>query len=223
MPVKTKLLSAAIGLAAIAGLATVAEAGPLTLKLTSGAVTQTITDNDADGVVLFIGSLGNFSVNVTTGLSGPALAGPYPHMDLNSVNLANPAGGTIQIALSQTGFTSPADVLPFLVTWGGTLSGLGSTASIDVFIDTDDALFSTNGTNVGDLGPFGAGAFSGSQSGVAPVDGSFSVSIFLNIALGQNGLYSGDTELQQVPVPGMLGLMGLALLGLGFAANRRRA
>jgi hypothetical protein len=179
--------------------------------------------NGAAGVVTVVSSLGSFVVNVATGVSNPVLSGPYPHMDLNSINVNTGGAGTLQVMLSQTGFTSAEAALAFLTTWGGTLSGAaGSTVDLDVFINTDDSLFGTTGTNVGDLGPFGAGAFAGSTSGVAAVDDSYSVTIIMNLHANGAITYSGDAELQQVPEPMTLGLLGAGLLGMGIAARRRR-
>ena len=64
--------------------------------------------NGASGAVTFVGALGAFSVNVTTGLSKPVLTGGNPLMDLNSVDVVTQAGAlemhTLAILFSDTGF-----------------------------------------------------------------------------------------------------------------------
>src|SRR6476619_6269606 len=49
--------------------------------------------NPLPGVITFSGPVGSFIVNVSTGLTAPIAAGPYPHLDLNSINMAAGPGG----------------------------------------------------------------------------------------------------------------------------------
>ena len=57
----------------------------------------------AAGWITYAGSIGNWIVNVATGLSKPIL-GPLPRMHLDSVDATSAAGGQIIVALTDTGF-----------------------------------------------------------------------------------------------------------------------
>jgi hypothetical protein len=70
------------------------------------------------GVISYSGSVGAFSVNVTTGISKP-LIGPE-RLDLNSINVSG-AAGTINLAISDTDFLGTD--ASFLASYGGTTDG----------------------------------------------------------------------------------------------------
>lgn len=140
-----------------------AEAG-FVLELQNGLSTATIADNsllDNDltvGKIEFIGAVGVFDVNVTTGISKPVSGtANLPILNLNSVNVSSTAGGTLAIRLTDTDFTGPLGPgVSSSLDFGGTTNG---TAALDAFLDNTNAQFGT-GIPVGSFGPFGAGAFS---------------------------------------------------------------
>ena len=226
------------GLMALA-IGSPAEAGPLTLQMSSGGTTITTADggigdvNGGAGAVTFIGSVGNFSTNVVTGTAVPALSPPSPHLDLNSVDVASAAGGTLVIKLSQTDFNSTDALLKFLTSWGGTISDQipdpnscpGCSVDLDVYVNLDNGLFSTTGTQVADFNFLNEGVFGNTNLANAAVDDAFSVTIVSTINLPNGGTFSRDAEVMvmAVPEPMTLGLMGAALCFAGLFARRRQA
>ncbi|MGZ5829152.1 MAG: hypothetical protein ACXWJW_11530 [Xanthobacteraceae bacterium] len=115
-----------VGIAVVA--AALAFAGPgnrahaLSLQLTQGAFVANANDSATPGFAQFIGSLGTYIVNVSTGLSDPILGSPaVPQMDLNSVDVAGPSGGVLTIMLSDTGFAGTGGLISFLHQIGGTV------------------------------------------------------------------------------------------------------
>ena len=101
---------------------------------------------------------------------------------------------------------------------GGTVGGGGS-LSYDVFVDTGNAPFGLT-TLAFSVGPFGPGAFAGSDSGAVSLGSPFSVTqrVILGPVSDPSSI-SFNAELQPVlvPEPASLllpggGLMGLALL-----------
>jgi hypothetical protein len=124
---------------------------------------------------------------------------------------------TLQIALSDTGF----DIYGGRITtdFGGTLSGMGGSLAYGAYYDAGNALFG-QGTLIG-TGSSGPGAYSGSADGGWSPNAPYSVTEILTLTTG-GGLtvFSGDFSVN-VPEPGTLALIGLALLGLAVAHRRR--
>src|ERR1041385_5834225 len=98
------------------------------ITLTNGASTVTVTDGGAGDTcaavncVTFSGALGNYLINVSTGI---AQNGVNPFLDLNSINLTTQTNaGLLTIATSSNGYTAAAPQFNFQV--GGTSSLGGS-------------------------------------------------------------------------------------------------
>jgi len=178
---------------------------------------EAITCCDA-GVVTFSQSLGDFFINVTTGLSKPILTGGSPLMDLNTVNVQMWGGAhTLVIAFSDTDFDIYGGRIT--TTYGGTLNGTGASVEYSAYYDAGNALFA-QGTLIG-TGGSGSGAYSGYADGGWSPNGLYSVTEILTLTTGGGQtVFSGDFAVN-VPEPGTLALIGLALLGFAAAYRRR--
>lgn len=201
-----------------------------TLQFTvDGTLVATCADGDAcdksgspnDGVVVFIGSLGIYSVNVVTGTTKPTLPvfGSSSELDLANFDISAQTGGThtLLIEFSEVGYTS---LLPFTLNGGGTTTG-GQTVAASAYYSTANTLFD-QATPICGIGPMGPGAFAGSCSGAVPLSGPYSLTQRVTFTTSTAGAFSGDFHLSQIPEPTSLLLFGGASLLLGLR-NRRKA
>jgi hypothetical protein len=124
------------------------------LQMSDGATTMTISDggtrdvNPAVGAVTFIGGVGGFAINVTTGITGPVIGGPAEAaLALNSIDVFSGSPSTLTIKFSNN-FDLPTDLTVFKADISGVLFGpTGSTLAYQSFLNDTSLLAS--------LGPFG--------------------------------------------------------------------
>lgn len=194
------------------------------LRLDDGTTTLTIGDGDAldanaeVGAITYIGSIGSWVTNVTTGLSKPLLGNANrAQMDLNSVDVSSQEGGTLTIMLTDTGFTLPTEVGEdawLISSIGGTTVG---TVVLEQILDRKNNEFAVGSSDMVSLflGPFSPTAFSGETSTSAPVTGPFSITEVATIVHNGAGSTSFDAVSEVVPVPGavLLGVLGLSVAG----------
>jgi hypothetical protein len=219
---KTRVLTFSLMLSAFAAGAYAVPT--LSFQVDGGATTFCADESACDlaigvpGVVNVSQSLpGGFIVNITTGITKPVFGGA--HMDLNSVDV-QATGGTHDLVLgfSENGFNNAPSGL--LGSFGGTLTfGAGSTVNGQAHYDTANTLFT--GPLSFTIGPFGPGAFSGDKSGPGPATNPFSMTEYINLHTVGAGSFSGDFDLQAVPEPISVSLLGGILLFVAGGVRRR--
>jgi hypothetical protein len=194
------------------------------LSLFDGTTTVTIFDggagdaNTVPGAITYVGSMGVWTVNVTSVLGYPELgSAAAPKLDLNTVNNSG-SEGTMTIKASQTSFTAPASSplgLNFEV--GGTTSG---SVTFKEFVDTNNALFA--GSQVGSTLAFGYSPFSGTTSGgFIDTNGLYSITAEADIVHRGAGSTSFNAGIS-VPEPFTLIFLGSCLLGAGMVSRKFR-
>jgi hypothetical protein len=201
------------------------------LELSSGGTTVYRSSNT--GLVNYTGSVGDFAVNITTGLSttNPAL------ISLSTVDVTAEGDGdpTLTVTLSRTGFTGLPTANGLLysvasgtVAPGGTFTFQSWENSSDLSPIAGGAAFSVPAGSVttGVQGPFGSpGVVNNTAVNVFP-DPPFSLfdQFVINLGNGQADALSGSTFALPTPAPGglTLALAGAPFLGLGLWMRRRQ-
>jgi hypothetical protein len=185
--------------------------------------TVTISDggggdsNGAAGAITWVGSLGVWSINVSTGVTKPASgSATNPKMDLNTVDMST-AAGTLTIKFTDDGFGPVPNGTKFRDSIGGTTEGTVTAAEL---YDAENGAFS--GVQIASLGPFPGPAFSGSilsspVAGIAP----FSLTQVVTITHTAGGMTSLDYA-KDIPEPSAFLLLGSGLVGFGYLRGRRR-
>lgn len=186
------------------------------LTLYDGTTTVTISDggsgdsNSVDGAITYIGLLGVFFINVTTGVTEPAIGTlTLPEIDLSSLNISSTGSGTLTITFSESGF-GPLAASGFETSVGGTTNG---SISFNTYVDS---------TLIGSLGSFGPGAFSGTtQTAISP-SSPFKLTAISSIT-HNTGFQSTSFNLavNPVPEPSTLLLLGSGIIGVSVYGWRR--
>jgi len=201
------------------------------LKLTSGATTVSITDttdgsggdvNPLEGVITFVGAVGNFTLNVTTGTTKPFNATPLsPYMDLNNISATTSAGpGTLTIEFTDTDFVATSSSMGFVFQIGGTTQGWVASS-----LKADDGNAEFGGSTVASLGPYTAasGSFSGGTTGtIVGFTGSYSLTLVATVVHSASHSTSFNTDVT-VPEPSSLAFLGSALGVIILRRRRRRS
>src|SRR5437016_11099611 len=202
--------------AGVLGLASAPSAhGIATLSISDG-LGHTLNLSNSSGAFAYTGALGNFTLNITSGVAtGDAL--------LPGLNFSATGTGTLTIMFSNTSFgTLPGSISSQI---SGQTSGITGFAT---FADAGNRLFSTT-TLLSKGGPFTAGAFSGTASAL-PVPGPFSLTEKIVIVQSVFGTTSFGTTVKDPVVVGPVvtvpdagataPLLALALLGIGLARRK---
>lgn len=176
--------------------------------------------NTAVGAITFIGAIGQYTINVSTGI---AQNGINHFLDLNSINTTGATGaGMLTIGLSSTGFTVPAPQFSFGA--GGT-SSLGGAVSFSAYGGTSNGLFDTVGNQIGTLSFTTTAlnpAFSGNTvSSIGTTTTPYSLTIVANLNGITAGSASFDAAINAVPEPVSVSLLGGVLVLTATAIRRK--
>jgi hypothetical protein len=232
------ILLAVLAVALLILPATMQAGTNLGLQLVSNPDTATICDNNINfpgctgnasdinpalGQITFMGPVGGWTTNVTSGFGPPYLIFA-PFLDISTFNATSTAGaGPMTILLSVVGLTSPSFAEAFNMI-GGTSSYAGAVVTSQIWYSASNAAFCAStacGTAISSLLTVSGAAFSGHVDIAAPLgSGPFSLTMAVTInADGQVDTTSFDDEFS-LPEPATLSVLGSGLLGFGMAFRK---
>ena len=199
-----------------------AASATLQLTLTSGG--QTFTASSATNVVVFNGAVGNWSINVTTGIGAT-----NPIMHLNSVDFLGSPSGTganaLTIAFTITNLSSPYNA-QFASVIGPVLAGFHS-LSYAAYVDPNNLGGTVNqaGNTLSFTNPSSTtGSFSGATTGgFAAANSLYSLTQVVTISGTAPGVSSFDASIEAVPEPATAVLLGGVLVATFSTLRRRRS
>ena len=196
-----------------------AQAIPM-LELSSGGSTVTV-NGSSSGSVVYVGSIGNFSLNVAGGASYPLLGSAFaPHLDLASLNISSVTGGTLTIKLTDTGFinSNPGGFNLASAIGGGT----SGTIKFATYFDQGNTPFATTHL-IADLGTLSSYSFAGGSNNQINPSGPYSLTLMGTIdhpAGGGYGQASSFNATLKVPEPATAFLLLGGLLICGVIVRR---
>jgi hypothetical protein len=191
--------------------------------------------SSATGITGFTGPLGDFTLNLATGTTKPAIGtATNPQLQITDFSSTiGDTGGTLLIALTETSFTLPiASALGILDASLTALTGGSVSAVYEVYLDVVNRHFG----GAGIAGVDGSSSFLPflTASATDPLGGGSTAAADTDPISGPLGPYSltlvegANTTAQlthgysQVPEPGFYGLLALGFSGLLFFNRRRK-
>lgn len=204
--------------------APVARGDQIELSLTAGGGASVLIldggpgdSNPAVGVITWIGAVGSWNINVSTGMMDPAGSSPGS-IDLNSADQKLGGNETLDIEFTRWNMIPLFDM--FIMDIGGTL--VRGPLLYQAYRDQANVPFG-QAELVGALGPFNTRAFSGTIFAFPGMPAARPYSLTQRITLSAQGpeSVSFDASLQPVPEPGTGLLLGLGILAIGTFLRRR--
>lgn len=228
-------------LTALATVASVANAyaAPI-LQLRQGGQTVTIQDgssgdlNSTEGVITYMGSVGTYSFNITTGVSTQSPEGNASYLGLSSFDVSTSTGGALIITFADTGYSLPVPsgtkVVAEAAVSGALLGSSDSGVSFQSYVNPGNlSPLPSNTIPTGNLALYtptatyyGTGTFAATDAADFIYDGAFSLYTIASIKLsGPGSVFFKQGVLVAVPEPASIALFGTGLLGLAAVARRR--
>jgi hypothetical protein len=224
---------------------TAARAGTnLGMQLSSSPQTVTICDNDINftgctesggtdgdptlGSMTYSGSVGDWSINHTSGVGPPVLSFPSL-LDLTNFSLTTGGGvNPITVMLTVTNLSGPLGNLTLFNNISGTSSFAGTTITVQSWLSTSNTAFCASSTCGGGHGTlitnqsFTGINWGGAISGTgATGSGPYSITLAVTFDSHGQGDHSSFDDDLSIPEPATLSVLGAGLLALGTGLRKK--
>ena len=182
----------------------------LSIVVDTGISSTTLTDANNDGIIAGLAMYDGWLINLTAlGVDFYKDFSPldkFDHMHYDSVDVSGGAG-TLTLSFIETGLVSTPS--PFSVLYGG------------VFADTVSFASYVDGVEVTNSGDLSGSASNLSEGGNITASSPFTWTTVATVthSAGQTTSFNYDVK---IPEPSTVALLGLGMIGMGFAARRRR-
>jgi hypothetical protein len=224
---------------------TAARAGTnLGMQLSSGSTTDTLCDNNVNfsgctsntpdgqpgtlGIITFVGPVGGWNLNSTTGLGPPQTTLPLL-LEFNNTSVSTNNGASpITLMLTLTNLTGPLGNLAVLNNMTGNSTVSGTSVTVQTWLSTTNTAFCASSTCSGGSGTLltnktYTGLNFGSLLSGAGATGSGPYSVTLAITIDSHGLADTTSfdDFLSVPEPATLSVLGAGLLALGTGLRKK--
>lgn len=212
---------------AVAIVSPSAHAQSAILQLMNGVTTVTIGDNtgldsnSAIGIITYVGAVGDFSTNVTTGQTKPSIgSAAQPSLHLGTLDITNNSATaeTLTILFSDSDF-GPTTGTPMASLAITSLGNSGGSVTYNTYWDAGNMPLAQT-TALTSIGPVTMGSSTTGASGSFSFP--FALTQVLQITLNAGGTFLGSADLTIVPEANGVLICALTALVLGVGFARRR-
>ncbi len=175
---------------------------------------------------IFTGTISGFSVSTTSGIGTSGITFADLNAATSSVSYSGLGIGTMQIKLEVYDFTQPVGGLKNFsgsASLTSSVASAGDTIKSDFFVDGSNAGLLTNPLScTAAILTSGNSCSAGSLQWADGPPAQFSMTTIQTYKVAAGGAVNAtSSSVVTVPEPATLSLVGLTLLGLGFASRRR--